>query len=83
MFKKLLFNADNKVSMTKVGSALIAIAGIVIAVPPAANQAGMAIDIPSSITTIAWLVLFIGGKLGVDGARDAIDKVKTTRTLKK
>lgn len=74
--KKMFLSSKGEFSMTKLGGTIVAVSGAIIAVPPAATQAGIHIVIPGIVTTIAWLTVFIGGKLGIDGARDALDKNK-------
>lgn len=79
--KKLLLNNDYKISMTKLGAAIVSISGIIITLPLAAQQSNINIEVPNIITTLAYIAVFIGGKLGVDGARDAIDKTNKTKHL--
>lgn len=74
MIKRFLFNSENKISLTKLGGTIVSIAGIVLTFPEAAAQAGIVIVLPGAVKMIAWLICFVGGKLLVDGARDAIDK---------
>jgi len=72
--KRMIYNGKGEISLTKLGGTLVAISGAIIAMPMAAKEAGIVIDIPQSLLIISWITVFVGGKIGVDGARDALDK---------
>jgi len=74
--KNLLFSTSGKISMTKLGVSIVVIAGIVTQLPVAAAAAGIAIVIPQWVISTAWIISFIGAKIGVDGLRNALDKNK-------
>ncbi len=74
--KNLLFSASGKISMSKLGVSIVVIAGIVTQLPVAAAAAGIAIVIPQWVISAAWIISFIGAKIGVDGLRNALDKNK-------
>ena len=69
--KKLFLNAQNQISWTKVGGALVGITGTIIALP----AAGVAL--PLVLVADAKVVLAIAATIGIAGARDALDKNKT------
>lgn len=74
MLKRLLLNSKDKISFTKLGGTIVSLAGIVLTLPEAAAQAGFVVVLPGAVKMAAWLICFIGGKLLIDGARDALDK---------
>lgn len=61
---------NGKYSLTKMGAAIIALAGTVVSLP-ALGVAG----IPVAVVGAAKLVVAIGVAMGLTGAKNAIDKV--------
>ncbi len=72
--KRLLITPEGRVSMTKVGTTLLTVAGAVLMAPEAASQVGITLVLPGSVKLAAWLITFVGGKIAADGARDAISR---------
>ena len=65
--KRLLFNREGKVSVTKLGGQLIAVAGTIAMLPEGV--------VPAELLLIAKATLALGVVFGVSGARDAMDKI--------
>ncbi len=72
--KRLLITPEGRVSMTKVGTTLLTVAGAVLMAPEAASQVGITLVLPGSVKLAAWLITFVGVKIAADGARDAISR---------
>jgi hypothetical protein len=67
--KKLFLNLEGKVSWTKISGWILSTAGSVLALA----QAGV-IHLSQNMIAALIVVLFVGGKIGIDGLRDAMGK---------
>jgi hypothetical protein len=68
-FKRFILNEENKISFTKLGASITAIAASILTL--------VQLDVfypPKSVTAILVLIAFVGGKITIDGARDAMKK---------
>lgn len=68
---KNMFLVDGQKSMTKIWGTVATVAGAVLVLP----TLGLGIVVPPAVIGVAALVTIVSGKLTVDGARDAINKI--------
>lgn len=71
LLKRMLINEDGEVSLSKIGTVMLTIAGMILAVPTLELQN---IVLPAVVLDIAKLIAFIGGGTTAIGFRDAINK---------
>ena len=67
-FKKLLLNAENKVSWMKLGGTVVGICGAIIALPTAG------VVVPIAILSGAKIGIAVAAAIGISGTRDALTK---------
>lgn len=65
---------DGSISTAKVGSWLATTGGSIVALPAAAAQAGIPITLPGWLSTVGFVMGFIGLKMASDGIRNAVGK---------
>ena len=68
-FKKLFLNLEGQVSWTKAGAWLLSTSGSLLAL----GQASV-LHLSQNVIAGLIIILFVGGKISVDGLRDAVGK---------
>ena len=74
-FLKRLYAVSGKVSLTKIGGSIVAAASSIVTL-----SMTHLIEIPHNLTTACIAIAFIGGKLTIDGFRDAVMKTSSSAT---